>query len=42
MDEKKQYVKPQADIIDFVKEDIITVSGNETKGWYEDGYQEEW
>ena len=42
MDDKKKYVKPEAEVVDFINEDIVTVSDNETKGWYEDGYQEEW
>lgn len=33
MDEKKKYVIPEADVVDFTNEDIITASLNETAEW---------
>ena len=32
-DKKKQYVKPEAEIVEFANEDIITVSDGGTLGW---------
>ena len=42
MNDEKKFVNPTAEILEFKADDIITMSGNETKGWYDDGYQEEW
>ena len=33
MDEKKKYVIPEADVVDFTNEDIITASLNGTAEW---------
>ena len=38
MNEKKKYEKPVAEVMDFAKEDIITVSSGDVANW--DG--EEW
>ena len=40
-DKKKKYVKPEADLIDFSGEDIITVSVLEEAGWDGEEYSEE-
>lgn len=37
---KKKYVNPQAEIIDFAEDDILTISGN-ANWWIEDDNQEE-
>ena len=41
MDEKKKYISPDAEIIDFSSDDIITLSDNGLAGW-DDGNQESW
>ena len=33
MDEKKKYEAPEADVVEFNNEDIITLSVGETAGW---------
>ena len=33
MDEKKKYVLPEAEIVDFSEEDIITLSEGDTAGF---------
>lgn len=37
MEEKKKYVKPEAEIIDFSSEDIITLSSTDRIAGFEDG-----
>ena len=32
MNEKKKYVKPEAEVVDFTSEDIVTTSVNEVLG----------
>ena len=39
-DKKKKFVIPEADIVVFTKEDIITVSNN--ANWIGDDNMEEW
>ena len=39
-DKKKKYTKPEAEIIDFANEDIITVSNN--ANWVGDDNTEDW
>lgn len=37
MDEKKKYVKPEANVSEFINEDIITLSlGTQNGDWTED------
>ncbi len=37
MEDKKKYVKPDANVVDFVDEDIITLSlGTQNGDWTED------
>ena len=33
MEEKKKYIIPEAEIVDFTDEDIITASVNELANW---------
>lgn len=41
-DKKKKYAKPEAEVVDFAKEDIITLSGGTgTAGW-DDGFGEDY
>ena len=41
--EKKKFVYPLAEIIDFANDDIITLSGTETNGnWETDDNSEPW
>lgn len=45
MDNKKKnkkYVVPEAEIVTYSDEDIITISTYVTNGWDEDGDQEGW
>ena len=37
---KKRYVNPEAEIIDFAHDDILTISGN-ANWWIDDDNQEE-
>lgn len=39
-DKKKKFIIPEAEIIDFSEEDIITKSGN--RDWGEDGNVDDW
>ncbi len=40
---KKEYVIPEADLVEFANDDIITVSaGTETAGWNTDNNTETW
>ena len=38
---KKEYVNPEADVLEFTSEDIITLSGNATLWWSQDDNQED-
>ena len=38
---KKKYEKPEADVLDFSNEDIMTTSGN-AKWWNDDDNREGW
>lgn len=33
MDEKKKYVKPEANVVDFENEDIVTASVGDVANW---------
>ena len=37
---KKRYISPEAEIVDFAEDDILTISGN-ANWWIEDDNQEE-
>lgn len=37
---KKKYIKPEADVLDFINEDIITTSNN--ANWVNDDNMEDW
>lgn len=39
---QKKYVDPEAVIVEFVSNDIITLSDNESEGFNKDGYREGW
>ena len=39
---KKEYVVPEADVVEFANEDIITVSSEDTAGWTTGGIREGW
>ena len=39
---KRRFVDPKAEIVDFIDEDIITLSDNESEGFNKDGYREGW
>lgn len=41
-EKKKKYLIPEAEIVTYSDEDIITVSSYATLGWDEDGDQEGW
>lgn len=42
MDDKKKYVIPEAEIVNFVNDDIVTVSANDgTAGWDGEEYVED-
>ena len=43
-DKKKKYVIPEAEIIDFANDDIITLSGllSNNANWLEDDNTEDW
>lgn len=41
-DKKKTFVKPNAEVVDFADDDIITLSSYDTLGFNEDGETEEW
>ena len=32
-DKKKKFIAPEADVLDFVNDDIITLSSNDTAQW---------
>ena len=32
-DKKKKFIAPEADVLDFAHDDIITLSGDETATW---------
>lgn len=38
----KNFIKPEAVFIDFLNEDIITISEYETNGFLNDGDRERW
>ena len=40
-DKKKKFIAPEADVLDFAKDDIITLSGTDTATWG-GGDGEEW
>lgn len=43
IDKKKKFIMPEADVIDFSDEDIITLSGGTaTADWDNGGYREPW
>ena len=42
-DKKKKYTIPEAEIVDFAKDDIITLSdGTQALNWEDDDNGEEW
>ena len=41
-DKKKKYTKPEANVIDFEGEDIVTVSVVDAEATWGDGTQENW
>ena len=42
-DKKKKYAKPEADVVDFTKEDIITASlTNEGEAAWDNGFGEDY
>ena len=36
-DKKKKFIAPEADVLDFANDDIITLSAGETAGWNDGG-----
>ena len=40
-EKKKKFIIPKADLLDFAKEDIITMSGEDTLWWGEEENTEE-
>ena len=41
-DKRKKYLKPDAEVVDFTTDDIITISEYTTEGFLEDGDKEKW